>query len=173
VPVGVKASLAHIRARDLAGLVSGVLAAGLEPRSLSLELQQVPLPETLAPRDVAAIAGLRKKGIRLSLDRFGAQASVAQLRKLEVDEFLVDASFARELEREPAVQPMLLGIGDLARRLRLTCVACGVDNVQQLNFLKKGGWDQAQGLAFGEPMSGIHFAARWLARMGKGAKVAG
>lgn len=167
VPVGIKASLAHIRARDLVGLVTAALGAGVEARYLSLELQQVPLPASLGPRDADALAALRKKGVRLSLDRFGSTASVAQLRRLAVDEIMIDASFARDLEKDPQVQPMLLGMGDIARRLRLTCVASGVDNAQQLAFLRKNGWDQAQGLAFGEPLSGIHFAARWLARGGK------
>lgn len=167
IPVGVKASLAHLRARDLAHLVNGALGAGLEARYLSLELQHVPQPQDLEAADAAAIEALRKKGVRLSLDRFGATASVAQLRKLAVDEIMVDASFARDIEKDPLVQPMLLGMGDLARRLRLTCVACGVNNPQQLAFLKKNGWDQVQGLSFGEPQSGIQFAARWLARMGK------
>lgn len=170
VPVGVKASLGHIRGRDLAHLVSAALNAGMEPRQLSLELQQVASQEVLAARDVAAIAALRKRGVRLSLDRFGNTASVAQLRRLAVDEIMVDASFARDLEKDAAVQAMLLGMGDLARRLRLTCVACGVDTAQQAAFLKKQGWDQIQGRILGEPLSGIHFAARWLARTGKPAR---
>lgn len=167
LPIGVKVSLAHVRARDLAHLVSAALSAGMEAGHISLELQHVPRLDELAPRDAAAIAALRKRGVRLSLDRFGFTASVAQLRRLTVDELMVDATFVRDLEKEPAVQPMLLGIGDLARRLRLTCVACGVDNPQQLAFLRKNGWDQAQGLAVGPPQSGIHFAAKWLARTGK------
>ncbi|MDB5751974.1 MAG: response regulator [Ramlibacter sp.] len=173
VPVGVKASLAHIRARDLAHLVEGAISSGIDPRFLSLEMQQFAAPESLAPRDAAALAALRRKGVRLSLDRFGSSGSVAQLRRLAVDEIMIDASFSRDLDKDASVQAMLLGMGDLARRLRLTCVACGVDNAQQGAFLKKNGWDQAQGLAFGEPLSGIHFAARWLARNGKPARAAG
>jgi EAL domain-containing protein (putative c-di-GMP-specific phosphodiesterase class I) len=59
---------------------------------------------------------------------------------------------------------MLLGIGDFARRLKLNCVACGVQTASQLAFLKKNGWEQGQGPLFGEPLSGLNFAAKWLAR---------
>jgi diguanylate cyclase (GGDEF)-like protein len=173
VPIGVKASLAHIQPRDLTHLASAALSAGIEPRQMAIELQQVSSVEGLTSRDMAAIAGLRKKGIRFALDRFGSSASVAHLRQLAVDEIKVDSSFTRDLEKDATVQAMLLGMGDLARRLRLTCVACGVENVQQLGFLKKHGWDQAQGRYFGEPLSGINFAARWLARTGKAPRVAG
>jgi len=98
---------------------------------------------------------------------------VAQLRKLMVDEIKIDASFMGDLEKDPSVQAMLLGLGDLARRLKLNCVATGVDTAAQVGFLKKHGWDQAQGTFFGAPLSGLNFAARWLARVGKPTRVAG
>jgi EAL domain-containing protein (putative c-di-GMP-specific phosphodiesterase class I) len=110
---------------------------------------------------------LRKKGVRLAMDRFGNSASVAHLRKLMCDEIKVDASFVRDLEQDSAVQAMLLGMGDIARRLRLACVACSVDSSAQLNFLRKNGWDQGQGKLFGEPIQGLAFAAKWLTRSGK------
>jgi EAL domain-containing protein (putative c-di-GMP-specific phosphodiesterase class I) len=173
VIIGVKASLAHIQLRDLTYLVSAALNAGFEARQLSLELQQLSVLDNVPQRDAGALSALRKKGLRLALDRFGTTASVAQLRKLMVDEIKTDASFMRDLEKDAAVQAMLLGMGDMARRLRLTCVATGVDNAQQLAFLKKHGWDQAQGRFYGEPMSGLNFAARWLTRSGKPMRVAG
>jgi diguanylate cyclase (GGDEF)-like protein len=151
VPVAVAASVAQIQLRDL-----GYLAQN-----------------EVAQRDAAAIAALRKRGMRFSLDRFGASASVAQLRKLQVDEIKVDASFMRELEKDAAIQAMMLGMGDLAHRLKLTYVATGVDTAQQVAFLKKNRWDQAQGLFFGAPASGINFASRWLARVGKPTRIAG
>ncbi|MDB5859038.1 MAG: response regulator [Ramlibacter sp.] len=173
VPVAVKASLAHIQLRDLAYLINAALSGGLEPRLVSVELQQLPADANVAKSDAAAIAALRKRGMRFALDRFGATASVAQLRKLMVDEIKIDSSFMGDLEKDATVQAMLLGLGDLARRLKLNCVASGVDNAQQVGFLKKHGWDQAQGMFFGAPLSAINFAARWLARAGKPTRVAG
>ena len=114
---------------------------------------------------------LRKKGVRLALDRFGGDASVAHLRKLMCDEIKVDASLVADLEKNPSVRGMLLGIGDLAGRVHLSCVACGVDNAAQLAFLSKNGWDQGQGRIFGEPLSGLAFAAKWLTRSGKPQRV--
>jgi EAL domain-containing protein (putative c-di-GMP-specific phosphodiesterase class I) len=171
VPLGVTASLANMNPRDLSHLVNAAITGGIEPRHLSLELQQVGALENLPARDAAAIVALRKKGVRLALDRFGARSSVAQLRRLMCDEIKIDPSFVRDLEKDAAVQAMLLGMGDLARRLRLTCVASGVDTPQQLAFLKKNGWDQGQGLVFGEPLTGLAFAARWLTRSGKPQRV--
>jgi EAL domain-containing protein (putative c-di-GMP-specific phosphodiesterase class I) len=69
------------------------------------------------------------------------------------------------------VQAMVLGMGDLARRLKLSCVAPGVNTPQQMAFLKKNGWDQGQGALFGDRLNGLAFAARWLTRTGKRVRV--
>ncbi|HEY0824422.1 MAG TPA: EAL domain-containing protein [Ramlibacter sp.] len=171
VPMGIKVSLANMRPSDVSHLVNAAVAGGIEPRQLSLQLQHVNALDNLPSKEAAAMVALRKKGVRLSLDRFGNTASVAHLRKLMCDEIKVDASFVRDLEKDGVAQAMLLGIGDLARRLRLNCVACGVDNAAQLAFLKKNGWDQGQGRFFGEPLSGLAFAAKWLTRSGKPQRV--
>ena len=171
VPTGIKVSLANMHPRDLGHLVNAAIAGGIEARTISLELQQVTALHDLPARETAHFAALAKKGVRLSLDRFGAGAFVAHLRKLACDEVKIDASFMEGADRDPAQQAMLLGMGDLARRLRLTCVACGVDNAQQAAFLKKAGWDQAQGRILGEPLSGLNFAAKWLTRSGKPQRV--
>jgi diguanylate cyclase (GGDEF)-like protein len=172
VPTGIKISMANLRPSDLGHLVdAATVAGGMDPRTLSLELQQVGAIDNLHAREAAAMATLRRKGVRLSLDRFGTTASVGHLRKLACDEVKVDASFMHDLEKDATVQAMLLGIGDLARRLRLTCVACGVDTAAQASFLKKQGWDQAQGRLLGEPLTGLNFAAKWLTRSGKPQRV--
>jgi diguanylate cyclase len=171
VPMGIKASLANMRPSDLSHLVNAAIAGGMDARHITLELQHVSAIDNLPAKEAAAMTTLRKKGMRLSLDRFGSIASVAHLRKLMCDEIKVDASFVRDLEKDAVVQAMLLGIGDLARRLRLNCVACGVDTAAQLAFLKKNGWDQGQGRLFGEPQSGLAFAAKWLTRSGKPQRV--
>jgi EAL domain-containing protein (putative c-di-GMP-specific phosphodiesterase class I) len=171
VPTGIKISLANMRPSDLSYLVSAALSGGMEPRTVSLELQHVGALDSLPAKEAAACAALRKKGVRLAMDRFGSVASVAHLRKLMCDEIKVDASFVRDLEQDASVQAMLLGMGDMARRLGLDCVACGVDTPAHLAFLRRNGWDQGQGKLFGEPGSGLEFAARWLTRSGKPQRV--
>jgi diguanylate cyclase (GGDEF)-like protein len=172
VPISVKTSLANMNPRDMGHLMDAAIGGGLDPKFVVLDLQHVSALDSLSSRDAAAIAALRKKGVRLALDRFGAGASVAHLRKLDCDEIKVCESFLRDMEKDGRQQAMLLGIGDFARRLKLNCVACGVQTASQLSFLKKNGWEQGQGPLFGEPLSGLNFAARWLARGAKGQRVA-
>jgi len=171
LPIAVKVSLANMRPSDLAHLVNATLAGGFDARQLSLELQQVAALGNLPAKEAAVIAALRKKGVRVALGRFGCSASISHLRQLPCDEIMVCASFVRDLERDGTAQAMLLGIGDFARRLKLSCVACGVETAQQLAFLKKNGWTLGQGRVFGERLTGLAFAARWLARGSKPARI--
>jgi diguanylate cyclase (GGDEF)-like protein len=167
VPTGIGVSLANMRPTDVSYLVGSAIAGGMDARTMLLELQHVSALDSLPAKEAAAMTALRKKGVRLSMDRFGSFASIAHLRKLMCDEIKVDASFVRDLEQDATVQAMLLGMGDLARRLRLDCVACGVDTPAQLAFLRRNGWEQGQGRLFGEAIDGLAFAAKWLTRSGK------
>ena len=167
VPVAIKVSLANLRPTDVGHLVNAALAGGVDAHNLTLELQQVSALDNLPAKETAAIAGLRKRGVRLALGRFGGSASISHLRQLPCDEIMVDPSIVSALERDPTAQAMLLGIGDLARRLKLSCVAGGVETAQQLAFLKKNGWEQGQGRLFSEPLTSLAFASRWLTRGGK------
>jgi diguanylate cyclase (GGDEF)-like protein len=171
VPIAVKVSLANMRPSDLVHLVSAAVAGGVDARQLLLELQHVSALDNLPAKETASIAGLRKKGVRIALGRFGCSASISHLRQLPCDEIMADASFTRDLERDATVQAMLLGIGDMARRLRLACVACGVETAQQLAFLKKNGWEQGQGRLFGEAATALVFAAKWLTRGGRPVRI--
>ena len=167
VPVAMTASLANMRPSEVASLVDAVLAGGLQPQDILVVLAQVRAIDHLPSRESAAIGALRKGGVRVALDRFGCVASLSHMRKLLCDELRVDASFVRELDGDATTRAILLGMGDLARRLQVTGVACGVESPEQLAFLRKHGWEQGQGRLFGEPLSGVAFAAKWLARGGK------
>ncbi|HEX7888521.1 MAG TPA: EAL domain-containing protein [Ramlibacter sp.] len=171
VPLGLKASLAHMQVRDLVHLVQAATSSGIEPQLLHLQLQQLGNLAAPSPKDASALVALRKKGVHLALDRFGACGTVGDLRRLPYDELKVDGSLFDDVERDGFQQAMLLGINDLAKRLRLSSVACGIDTPRKLDFVRKHGWDRAQGTLFGEPLEGLAFAARWLTRSGKPQRV--
>ncbi|MFL6695008.1 MAG: EAL domain-containing protein [Ramlibacter sp.] len=135
VPVAMTASLANMRPSDVARLVNAVLAGDLQPRDLLLVLGQVRAIEHLPAPEAAAIAVLRRSGVRVALDRFGCVASVAHVRKLMCDELRLDASLARDLETDATSRAILLSMGDLARRLQVACIACGIESTEQLAFL--------------------------------------
>ncbi|WP_427911372.1 EAL domain-containing protein [Ramlibacter sp. MMS24-I3-19] len=164
VPVSMTASLASMLPSEIATLVTSALGSGLEPRDITLVLDNVRGVESLPARELAAIAGLRTRGVRVAVAHLGSGTSLSHLRALACDEVRIDPSFLEGLDSDPALQAMLLGVGDLARRLRLKCVACGIDSAAQLAVLKAQGWDRGQGRLFGSPVSGLAFAGKWLTK---------
>jgi len=52
----------------------------------------------------------------------------------------------------------------LARSLKLTTVAEGVDSAHQVEFLRAHGADEIQGYFFGKPQPADEFAAIWRAK---------
>lgn len=164
VPVSLSVSLASMRPSDVATLVGASLSSGIDPRDMALVLEHVSCAESLPIRELAAIAGLRTRGVRVALARLGSGATLSHLRTLGCDEVRVDASFLQGLENDATLQAMLHGMGDLARRLRLKSVACGIDTAAQLAVLKKLGWERGQGRLFGHPVSGLAFAGKWLTK---------
>lgn len=173
VPLSVKASLAHMEARDLVHLLQAAISSGIDAGLLSLDLQEANGVLVMTPKDESAIASLRKKGVRLILDRFGGgRSTLRHLRQLPYDGLKIDGMLLEGVESAPFLQAMLLGINDMAKRLRLTSMACAVDTPQKLDFVCKHGWDRAQGAVFGEPLDGLTFGAKWLTRGDKPKRVA-
>jgi diguanylate cyclase (GGDEF)-like protein len=159
--VAVKVSLAHIQPLQLAQLVDEAIAGGLDPALLAIDLQQVASVDSLGARDWSHLAAMRARGVRCCLDGFGVTGTVSHLRRLAFDEVKIDPSFMRDLEQDTGIGTMLLAMSDFARRMRITCIATGVDTDAQLAFLKKHDWPQAQGRAVGEALE-ASCAGPWL-----------
>src|SRR3712207_81636 len=71
---------------------AALLAHGINPERLVVEVAETWVAEDV-PAVVAALAALRKLGVRAALDDFGAgQASLAHLRRLPVDILKLDRS---------------------------------------------------------------------------------
>jgi EAL domain-containing protein (putative c-di-GMP-specific phosphodiesterase class I) len=143
-------------------LVQAAAASGLDARLLVLELRH----GTASP-DLPALAALRSAGVRLALDRFGAEGSPEHLREFAYDEVKVDLSWAKGEDPAARGPALALGLRELARVMRVACVGAGVETPEQLGLLRGQGWDQVQGDAVGAPLPGLEFAARWLARSGQ------
>jgi EAL domain-containing protein (putative c-di-GMP-specific phosphodiesterase class I) len=135
-------------------------ASGLAPQRLQLELNETALVRPLDEVDAAALEGLHKLGVRVTLDCFGAgAASLALLRKLPVDAIKIDGQFVRHAPEDARDAAIVEVIALLARKLRLTVVAGGVESEAQWDLMKRLGFDEAQGFLLGRPMPVNEFEA--------------
>jgi diguanylate cyclase (GGDEF)-like protein/PAS domain S-box-containing protein len=125
----------------------------IKPENLELEIT-----ESLLMRDIGEIITslrrLRKTGVRISIDDFGTgYSSLGYLKQFPVDSLKIDRSFVKDLLVSSDDAAICSAIIAMARELKLTTVAEGVEVVEQLEFLRRQGCDQIQGFLFSKPLA--------------------
>lgn len=153
VPVAVNLSVLQFRQRHLKELVLRALeASGLDARHLELELTESMLLDD-AQGASATLGELRRVGVRLSIDDFGTgYSSLGYLRRLPIDTLKIDQSFVRDIPHNADAAAIVSAVISMAHDLQLRVVAEGVENLDQLRFLRSRQCDEAQGYLFGQPM---------------------
>src|SRR5688572_9471137 len=105
---------------------SELLAHGLAPRALTLEITETALMVDM-DRAANAIAEIRALGVSISLDDFGtAYSSLSWLRKLPIDKVKIDRTFVAGIIDEPEDLAIVKTIIDLAKAFQREVVAEGV-----------------------------------------------
>jgi diguanylate cyclase (GGDEF)-like protein len=100
-----------------------------------------------------SLQALRSRGALVSIDDFGTgYSSLSRLSKLPVDALKIDRSFVSELVGDESSQALVSTIISLARALKLSTVAEGVETPEQLEILRKLGCDQSQGYLHSRPV---------------------
>jgi diguanylate cyclase (GGDEF)-like protein/PAS domain S-box-containing protein len=163
----VNLSARQLRQHDLAGRIEALLAqTGLEPRRLGLELTESVLMDHLEEA-AQALARLRKRGIEIALDDFGAgHSSLAQLRRLPVDLIKIDRSLVPGVTAPAEALAITRAIIAMAHSLGLKVVAEGVETEGQVDLLAANECDQIQGFHFSPPTEAE--AVRIMLREGAG-----
>ncbi|MBV9486236.1 MAG: EAL domain-containing protein [Frankiaceae bacterium] len=152
----------NLSARQLSdeNLVDEVAAAlrehGVAPHQLGLEITETALLQD-AEGAVAALGALRSLGVRLAIDDFGTgYSSLSYLKRLPVDAVKVDRSFVDGLALDGDDSAIVAAVTGMARALRLTTIAEGVESIGQLFALRRLGCDLAQGFFFTTPQPPSH-----------------
>ncbi|OGR38500.1 MAG: hypothetical protein A2051_03575 [Desulfovibrionales bacterium GWA2_65_9] len=139
---------------DIVETVRQILrASGLPPAWLKLELTE----STLMGDPEAALSSMRRLkalGVSLAIDDFGTgYSSLAYLQRFPVDVLKIDRSFVQDLPREESdSRELARAIMALARSLRLSVVAEGVETREQLELLAELGCEAVQGFFFSPPL---------------------
>lgn len=102
--------------------------------------------------------------IGLSIDDFGTgYSNMAYLRRYPVRKVKIDSSFVNGLPAEGDDRAITDAIISMAQPLGLDVVAEGVENAQQIDYLRERGCDIAQGYFFTQPLTAEQFE-KWLVR---------
>jgi EAL domain-containing protein (putative c-di-GMP-specific phosphodiesterase class I) len=153
VTLAVNVSAAQFKGSSLVETVKAALgAAGLAPRRLELEItESVLLADSVAT--LAVLHTLRDLGIRIAMDDFGTgYSSLSYLRAFPFDKIKIDQSFIRDLTSHGGPGPIVRAIRTLADCLAMRTTAEGVENYEQLKWLRDEGCHEAQGYYFSRPV---------------------
>jgi diguanylate cyclase (GGDEF)-like protein/PAS domain S-box-containing protein len=127
----------------------------LPPRCLDLEITESVLMDDTETA-VQTLLTLKSMGIGLQIDDFGTgYSSLSCLHRLPFDTLKIDRSFVRLMDTEEDGIEIVRTIMALARSLKMTVVAEGVENGQQLSTLREMGCEFAQGHYFFEPLDAL------------------
>jgi diguanylate cyclase (GGDEF)-like protein len=132
-----------------------VAESGLPASSLVLELtESIVLEGANAGASIAKLAELKRAGIRVAIDDFGTgYSSLSYLRRLPVDILKIAKPFVDDLsnsEDEGDFARAIVGIGSA---LRLTMIAEGIENAEQLATLRVLGCHLGQGYHLSHPIT--------------------
>ncbi|WP_170263209.1 putative bifunctional diguanylate cyclase/phosphodiesterase [Blastochloris sulfoviridis] len=138
---------------DIESTVKRVLhATNMAPERLVLEITEGVLVED-PEIALAVINRLRALGCRVALDDFGTgYSSFSYLRRFNFDKLKIDQSFVGDLGESADSAMIVHAIVSLARGLRMTVVAEGVETPEQARFLQATGCHELQGYLLGRPM---------------------
>ncbi len=142
--------LLHTRLIDC---VANTLANNaLDPGCLELEIGDGDVVRKRSA-EIETLKGLRKLGVRLSLDHFGiGDVSFESLDNGFIDSFVLDPSLISDIADNGSHQRIVRAAIAMARGLDIEVAAEGVETLSQLEFLKECRCDLAQGYLISRPM---------------------
>jgi EAL domain-containing protein (putative c-di-GMP-specific phosphodiesterase class I) len=159
LPVSVNVSPLQFRQKGFAEMVGRVLReTDLTPQSLELELTEGLIIST-AEVVRAVLRELKEMGVKLSIDDFGTgYSNLSYLRQFPVYKLKIDRSFVKEIGASPDDAAIASTIINMARSLNLKVTAEGVENEEQMSFLRAHHCDEFQGYYFSKPLPADEFA---------------
>jgi EAL domain-containing protein (putative c-di-GMP-specific phosphodiesterase class I) len=153
-PVGVSVNVSA-RQLDDVGIVrtveSALSGAHLRPSQLSLEITETALlDDNTATTEI--LHQLNALGVRLVLDDFGTgYSSLSLLKRVPLAGVKIDRQFVAELPHSRDDRAICQAVIHMARTMRLSVVAEGVETPAQADMLAEMGASLAQGFLFGRP----------------------
>ena len=140
--------------------VLGIIARhGIPSDSLELEITESMLMHS-ADSVVAMMREFGEAGILMALDDFGTgYSSLSYLKRFPIDNLKIDQSFVRGIPADQDDSAIARAIISMAKNLRLSVIAEGVETAEQLAFLREAGCDEIQGYYFSRPLPADEFAA--------------
>jgi len=158
--IAVNLSAQQLLHKRLVDCVSDSLAnTALDPGCIELEIGDGDIVSERSV-EIETLRGLRKLGVRISLDHFGTRdVSFESLDNGFIDSFVLDQSLIADVEDNDSHQRIVRAAIAMAQGLDIEVAAEGVETLTQLEFLQSCNCDLAQGFLISRPMQSEKVAA--------------
>ncbi|MFD0769861.1 EAL domain-containing protein [Bacillus sp. CGMCC 1.60114] len=153
VPIAVNISAKHFRSFKLIETITNALTTyRIPPHLLTIEITEGALMHKELSEKV--LLRLKEKKLEIHLDDFGTgYSSLSYLKQYPIDTLKIDRSFMQEVGTDEKGTNITTAIIDLAHTLGLNVIAEGVEEAEQIQFLKEKNAILAQGYYFNKPLS--------------------
>lgn len=128
-------------------------ASGLPASRLEIEITE---SGVIADMDHASfiVSEIKKLGVSIAMDDFGVgYSSLSLFQFLPFDKLKIDKGFIKGITTDGPKQAIVKSTILLGKNLNITILAEGVENKEELAFLREQGCDYVQGYLFGRPIS--------------------
>jgi len=151
--VAVNVSAIQLQHKDFVESVrAAVSEAADSSRHVDIEITESMLMEDI-DGSIEKLKALQALGVQVAVDDFGTgYSSLSYLTRLPINSLKIDRSFISQMASGPEQMAVVSAVISLARALKLTVVAEGVETAEQVKYLKLLRCDEAQGYLFGRPM---------------------
>ena len=158
--LAVNVSAREMNRIEFADVVENALAqSGARPDRLTLELTEYAMLDNFEAVN-AVTQRLQALGVHFALDDFGTgYSSLSYLKRLPIDTLKIDRSFVRDIESDESDRQIVQAILNMARSLKISVIAEGVETELQAMLLRQFGCHAFQGFLFGRPMPEEEFRA--------------
>jgi diguanylate cyclase (GGDEF)-like protein/PAS domain S-box-containing protein len=153
VPMAVNVSAAEFESTDfLSGVRAVLIATGVEPENLELELTESVLMHE-AESTINTLNALKALGVQLAIDDFGTGfSSFSYLQRFPMNVLKLHQSFVHEITEEQGEAPLLSAMINIGKSLQQRVVAEGVETRAQLEYLRFHNCNEGQGYYFSGPV---------------------
>ncbi|MFT3806969.1 EAL domain-containing protein [Arenimonas sp.] len=153
ISMAVNVSVLQLLRGKLPELLRRIIAAtGVPADRIELEVTESMVMQN-AEQTTAALNALREIGVSLAIDDFGTgYSSLVYLKRLPIDTLKIDKEFIGDLTRDPDDEAITATVITMGHSLGLNVIAEGVENEQQLAYLREQGCDEIQGYWLSQPI---------------------
>lgn len=153
IRIAVNITAQQLKQPNIVNVVQSVLnETGLKAEYLELELTENIIISSVEV--IKTTERLKKLGITIAIDDFGTgYSSLSYLKKLPLDRLKIDGSFIKNIKTDGDDDVIVRAIIAVAKNLDLDVLAEGVENKNQLEFLRKQNCTEIQGYLYSKPLS--------------------